>query len=171
MKQTDYLIIFVVQEDRSLFSFGERFAMVHDGVADLDRVMVVPGGEFIISQVTFPQYFVKVIDKDLIENVNYDITVFAEEIASRLHISRRFVGEEREDPVTNEYNNAMKRILPSYGIELVEIPRLMKDDQVISASRVRKCLEEGDIVRLDTLVPESTKRILFGTRDNDAFSL
>lgn len=40
-----------------------------------------------------------------------------------LHITHRFVGEEPEDIVTNVYNDAMKKILPKYGIELVEIPR------------------------------------------------
>lgn len=42
LKKVDFLIIFVVEEDKSLFSFPERFAMVYDGIADLERVKVVP---------------------------------------------------------------------------------------------------------------------------------
>lgn len=51
-----------------------------------------------------------------------DITLFAQKIAPHLNITYRFVGEEPEDSVTNEYNLAMKRILPKKRIQLVEIP-------------------------------------------------
>ncbi len=57
----------------------------------------------------------------MIENIETDIAIFAEKIAPQLGIKYRFVGEEPNDEVTNEYNLAMKRILPKSGIELVEI--------------------------------------------------
>lgn len=159
----EHLIIFVVQEDKSMFSFEERFAMVKEGVADLANVTVVPSGEYILSQKTFPEYFMKVVDSDLVKNVEEDIRIFAEKIAPHLHITHRFVGEELQDEVTNEYNKAMQRILPLYGIEFIEIPRKRQQGgaNVISASYVRKCLEEGNINILEELIPESTKKILF----------
>lgn len=157
----DYLIIFVVQEDKSLFSFEERYAMVKEGVIEFENVMVVPSGEYVLSQKTFPEYFMKVVDNNLVKNVEEDIRIFAEEIAPRLHITHRFVGEELQDEVTNEYNKAMKRILPIYGIKLIEIPRKVSRGSIISATSVRQCLEIGDVDKLDELVPESTKRILF----------
>ncbi len=159
--RVDHLIVFVVEEDKSLFSFGERFAMVRDGVADLANVRVVPSGDFILSQRTFPEYFLKIEDEDIVRNVEYDITLFAERIAPALHITSRFVGEEPEDSVTNEYNAAMKRILPAHGIAIVEVPRKKVNGNYISATTVRECLETSDFSPLDDLVPETTKQILF----------
>ena len=162
LKYVDFLIIFVVEEDKSVFTFDERFAFVNAGVSDLQNVMVVPSGQFILSQETFPEYFLKVEDEDLIKNVEYDITLFAEQIAPRLNITYRFVGEEPQDVVTNEYNQAMKRILPQKGINVVEIPRKENSNGIISASLVRKCLEDDNREALKELVPKSTWEILFG---------
>lgn len=160
-KMVDFLIIFVVQEDASLFSFEERFTMVCEGTKDLDNVMVVPSGAFILSKTSFPQYFVKEADEDIVYNVECDITCFAENIAPYLNITYRFVGEEPEDAVTNEYNLAMKRILPLKGIKLIEIPRKERNGQCISASLVRRYLQEMDLDKLQELVPESTAKLLF----------
>lgn len=162
LKYVDFLIIFVVEENKSVFTFDERFAFVNAGVSDLPYVMVVPSGQFILSQRTFPEYFKKIEDEDLIKNVEYDITLFAEQIAPRLNITYRFVGEELQDAVTNEYNQAMKRILPQKGINVVEIPRKENDNGIISATLVRKCLEDGNRQDLRELIPKSTWEILFG---------
>ena len=123
--------------------------------------MVVPSGQHILSQETFPNYFGKVISESLIDNVDYDISIFAQQIAPPLNISCRFVGEEPFDIVTNKYNQAMKRILPSHGIDVIEIPRLENNNQIISASLVRKLLIKGDYNTLNQLLPESTKKYLF----------
>ena len=55
----------------------------------------------------------------------------------------------------------MKRILPEYGIELREIPRKESDGQVISASRVRKYLEEGKWDEIKEIVPVTTYNFLY----------
>lgn len=156
----DFLIVFVVEEDKSIFSFDERFACVREGVSDLKNVKVVPSGPFILSQMSFPEYFIKENSKHIKENAENDILFFAERIAPYLNIKYRFVGEEPKDVVTNEYNLAMKHILPKHGIKLIEIPRKKFNGDVISASRVRRCLEDGDIEGLSYLVPESTIKVL-----------
>lgn len=161
LETVDFLILFVVEEDKSLFTFEERFAMVCAGVSDLANVMVVPSGAFILSQQTFPQYFMKIVDEELVNSTEYDIRIFAEQIAPKLNISYRFVGEEPEDQVTSAYNEAMKRILPSNGVKVVEIPRKRIGEQCVSESRARKCLEENDLERLRDLIPDSTREILF----------
>ena len=109
----------------------------------------------------FSRIFIKIRDEELEQNVENDITLFAEKIAPRLNIRYRFVGEEPEDDVTNEYNNAMKRILPQNGVELIEIPRKMQNRKVISASKVREILEHDTIRGLCELIPETTLQILF----------
>ena len=160
--KVDRLIIFVVEENKSLFAFKERLAMVIDGTKDLRNVFVIPSGDFILSQQTFPEYFIKVEDNDLQENVEFDIRLFAEGIASKLNIRYRFVGEENNDPVTQAYNQAMKKILPDFGIDVVEIPRkkingLAKE---ISATYVRNHIEEGEWEKIAELVPKSTMEII-----------
>ena len=81
-----------------------------------------------------------------------DLLLFGKRIAPALNISVRFVGEEPFDPVTNLYNQRMKALLPPLGIEVVEIPRY----QDISASYVRKLLQEGRVLDTQTMLPMTT---------------
>ncbi len=122
-KRLDVLYIFVVEEDKSFFSFKDRFEMVKIGVSDLENVIVIPSGRYIISTETLPGYF----EKEEHPNVNLDATddleLFAGVIAKEFNISVRFVGEEPKDPFTEQYNREMERILPKFGISFYEIPR------------------------------------------------
>ncbi|MDO4487853.1 MAG: adenylyltransferase/cytidyltransferase family protein [Eubacteriales bacterium] len=153
--RVDNLIIFVVEEDASLFSFPQRFAMVKDGTKDIPNVHVLPSGSFILSYETFPGYFSKVIDEDSGRDAEEDIFIFANAIAPSFNISVRFAGEEPLDPVTRSYNDAMRKVLTEHGIEFVEIPRIKDSEcgKVISASRVRKALEKGDYAEAERLSP------------------
>lgn len=130
--------------------------MVYLGVQEFKNVKVVPSGQLILSSITFPEYFVKEMKEETVEHAEQDIINFAEIIAKRLNITYRFVGEEPEDVVTNQYNNAMKENLPEYGIEVIEIPRKEVENTVISASKVRACLEQGNIEKLTTMLPKTT---------------
>lgn len=157
----DFLIIFVVEEDKSIFSFAERIAMVKKGVADFDNVIVVPSGPFISSQITIPEYFNnKQMTENAAEHDEQDAVVFAEKIALPLGIRYRFFGEEPLDEVTNLYNYSMKKVLPQYGIEAVVIPRKTCSGNVISASTVRRFLIEGRLSELNLLLPETTMEVL-----------
>ena len=156
----DFLIVFVVEEDKSFFSFAERFAMVNEGTMDLNHIIVVPSGPFILSQMSFPEYFVKETGEDIKSHTEQDIKTFAEKIASQIGIKYRFAGEEADDQVTNQYNIAMKKLLPKYGIEFIEIPRKTKGGKSISASQVRRCLEYQDNELLTELLPETTRDLL-----------
>ncbi len=161
LKTVDFLILFVVEENRSYFSFAERYAMVRKGVEDLENVMVVPSGPFFASQMTIPEYFNnKQMTADAPEHDEQDAAIFAEEIALPLGIHYRFFGEEPLDAVTNQYNLSMKKILPQYGIEAVVIPRKTVKGEVVSASTVRKCLGKEEVEALDRLLPETTRKML-----------
>ena len=152
----DRLYIFVVEEDRSLFKFRDRFRMVEQGVSDLHGVHVVPSGRYIISLDTFKQYF----EKEQVKTVNsmdYDVYIFGEVVAEALGIKYRFVGEEPFDKVTRAYNETMKRILPKFGVNVIEFPRaLSKEKEIISATLVRKAMQEENMSRIEKLCPEST---------------
>lgn len=151
-KLVDHLYVFVVSEDSSFFPFADRFDMVKRGTDDISNVHVLPSGEYMISKGTFPTYFIK--DRGNIESIyaELDLTLFGQKIAAPLGITRRFVGTEPYCPVTRNYNDVMKELLPRFGIEVIEIERRGG----ISASRVREALEKGEIPALDELVPVTT---------------
>lgn len=160
-KRVDRLYIFVVEEDRSFFKFEDRFEMVVKGTEDLKNVVVIPSGKFIISSITFPEYFLKDYVKEKNLDVSMDLEVFCKYIAPPLHIKVRFAGEEPFDPVTFNYNESMKQILPEYGIDFYEIPRLMLDSEsVIKATEVRRLLKEKNFEAISEYVPTSTLEIL-----------
>ncbi len=156
LKQCKFLVIFVVEEDQSDFTFDERLDMVDAGVSDLSNVVVIPSGRFIISSLTFSEYFNKSELQDRVIDTSMDVNVFAGEIAPCLHICKRFAGEEPLDSVTRQYNETMAKILPEYGIEFIEIPRYQKEGKTVSASYVRKLMKEGDLESIRPFVPETT---------------
>lgn len=156
--QVDLLYIFVVQEDKSYFPFEERFELVKAGTAHLHNVAVVPSGEYVLSYKTLPMYFEKEEKKTAAIDATHDIELFARYIAPRLGITYRFAGEEPLDMVTRQYNEQMSALLPEFGIEFVEIPRKTTeaDNEVISASRVRKLIGEERWKEIRALVPDTT---------------
>ncbi len=156
----DYLIIFVVQEDQSIFPFDDRLKLVDEGVADLKNVTVIPSGRFIISSLTFSEYFNKSEIQDRVVDSSMDVTLFAREIAPCLGIAVRFVGEEPYDKITKQYNDTMRAILPQHGIEFVEIPRKEWNGSPISASRVRSLLDDRNFQEISKIVPDTTLKYL-----------
>lgn len=159
--KVDTLILFVVEEDASAFSFDDRMEMVRLGTADLVNVRVVPSGKYNISKSTFAQYFEKEKEISKIDSMEYDLRIFCEVIADCIGISCRFAGEEPADIVTAQYNETMKRILPQYGIAFIEIPWLkIKEAEYISASSVRRCLKQGDWEAAAAYLPETTVEYL-----------
>lgn len=170
--RVEQLFIFVVQEDKSAFSFEERFEMVKACTEGYSNVTVLPSGQYVISGYTFADYFSRKkeqntgggIDCEAAVDAFLDVELFGKYIAPALNISVRFVGDEPRDYVTAQYNQAMKRLFPQYGLELVEIPRhtirLQGEEEAISASSVREAVTEGEWERVRGLVPETTWSIL-----------
>jgi [citrate (pro-3S)-lyase] ligase len=151
------LHLFVVSEDKSEFPQADRYRLVKEGCAGLDTVLVHETGPYLVSQATFPDYFLKerLNGRTQVEKINtaLDLAVFAERFALPLGIQKRFVGTEPLDRLTAAYNSRMKEILPGYGIDVEEIPRLKEGDTVISAGRVRELFHQGDMESIRKLVP------------------
>ena len=165
-KQVDKLIIFVVEEDKSVYPFKDRMELVKKGTADLNNVIILPSGNFIISLATFPEYFVKgQKQKDKIDP-SKDVSLFAKYIAPTMGIKVRFAGEEPYDTVTKQYNDTMRDFFPTYGLKFVEIKRNAIDgkNDFISASKVRKLLEENKWEELEKYVPQTTYDYLKGLK-------
>jgi len=159
-RQVDNLYLFVVREDRSVFPFEVRLRLVRAGVADLPNVVVLDTSRYAVSSVTFPAYFLKERDPVAVIQMELDLTLFATRIAPLFGISRRFAGTEPNCDVTGGYNEAMKRVLPAYGIKVVVIERKRSGQAAISASRVRELLARGEVGALAELVPATTLAFL-----------
>ncbi len=159
--QVDRLFIFVVEEDVSFFSFKERFEMVLQGTRDIKNAIVIASGNFIISNKTFYDYFTKENDNGKSVDASKDILIFARYIAPYLNIKKRFVGEEPIDKVTEQYNEQMKKILPNYECELIEVPRFKSESEIISGSAVRNALQVKNIYYLRNVLPAASFNYIF----------
>ena len=148
------LVVIPVREDASLFPYSERITMIRTGCAGLADV--VEGSDYQISAATFPTYFLKDLSDAAETQMRLDIDLFGRHIAPALGAKVRFVGSEPVDPLTARYNELMKEMLPSYGIEVVEVPRLSDAEGAVSASRVRALLDEGQFKAASALTPAST---------------
>ena len=151
-KQVERLYVMVVREDCSLFAYTERKAMVEQGVADIENVNVIDGSDYAISRATFPTYFLKRLDDAADTQMLLDLDLFRRHIAPALGATVRFVGTEPTDQLTRRYNQLMHEALK----DVRETARLEKDGYAVSASRVRKAMEEGDMNTIRQLVPPTT---------------
>ena len=151
-KQVERLYVMVVKEDCSLFAYTERKAMVEQGVADIENVSVIDGSDYAISRATFPTYFLKRLDDAADTQMLLDLDLFRRHIAPALGATVRFVGTEPTDQLTRRYNQLMHEALK----DVRETARLEKDGNAVSASRVRKAMEEGDMNTIRQLVPPTT---------------
>ena len=153
--RVDRLFIIPVREDRQCFPYAERLAMIKAGAPS--GLTVLEGSDYQISAATFPTYFLKDLSDAAETQMRLDLDLFSKHIAPALGASVRFVGAEPSDALTARYNEIMKEVLP----EVVEIPRL-ETGHPISASSVRKFLEQGSFTCASALCPKSTRPYLLG---------
>lgn len=151
------LHVFVVSEDASLIPFKVRFRLVCEGSAHLYNLVYHRTGSYLISNATFPSYFLKDSDTVIEAHAGLDTAVFGK-IAEALGITVRFAGEEPASRVTGIYNEIMAAKLPQYGVDCRIIPRVSGVGGIISASTVREQVKGGNLDRLKELVPECTYR-------------
>ncbi len=151
----DTLHLFLLSEDASLVPFGVRKQLVQAGTAHLKNVVLHDSGPYIISNATFPSYFLKDDAAVIQGHAKLDLAIFAR-IARALGVTVRFVGEEPTSQVTGLYNEIMAAQLPENGIDCVILPRKEALGKAISASTVRAALQAGDWQTLSQLVPQTT---------------
>lgn len=154
------VVVFVVEEDKSVFPFRDRYSLVKKGTEDLKNVSVVPGGEYIISSATFPSYFIKEKNERLKTYTEIDARLFGKFFCKKFNITQRFVGTEPFCEVTDVYNDTLKNVLPEYKVIVKEIERKQVNGEAISASEVRKLIKLGKIDVLKNMLPEVTQDYL-----------
>lgn len=162
--ENDVVHVFVVGEDVSEFSYGDRFALVKAAVATLqhaDRVVVHPGSRYVVSRASFPQYFLRA-EADIAKAfTGIDLLLFRNHIAPALGIRHRYVGTEPASEITAQYNSDMLHWLTTPSeyppIEVHVIERVGVDGaEFVSASKVRAHLAKGEIDQVAKMVPPST---------------
>ena len=153
--ECDVLHLFVVSEDASLVPFKTRLELIKKGTVQLKNIVIHESGPYIISNATFPSYFLKDEEAVINGHARLDLAVF-KRIAEVLGINVRYVGEEPNSQVTGIYNKIMAEELPKAGIECVIVPRIESGGKAISASDVRQAIKEENWEKLKSLVPETT---------------
>ncbi|MDP3131231.1 MAG: hypothetical protein Q8N15_07870 [Bacillota bacterium] len=149
-------LVFVLEEDASTFSYEERIAMVRLGTREIENVLVVPSTKYVVSNLTFPSYFLKMMSSRDREHATLDAVIFRDRFMPALNIVCRYIGTEF-DPMMQTYNALLKETL---GDRLFELVRYASDGAPISASRVRKLLMENKTEEALALVPVSNRGLL-----------
>ena len=166
-RESDLVHLFVVWEDQSIFSNEVRWELVKKGVSHLPNVILHKGENYVISNATFPSYFIAEKESTVPLHARLDLEIFSTYLAPALMINRRYVGEEPFSPVTKIYNDVMKNELPKRGIEVIEIPRMEVEGKPVSASRVRNLLSEGRLTEVQKLIPSSTYEFLLTSKGKE----
>lgn len=154
--ENDLVYVFVVHTDASLFTRAERFSLVEQGLKDLDNVIVVDGGDYMVSYATFPAYFMPTADDAIRYQTRLDARIFRNLIAPGLNITTRYVGTEPKSRTTGIYNEVLGKELPPQ-VTLKVIPRKQNgNNEVITATEVRKRIRDGGIEQIKDDVPATT---------------
>lgn len=164
--ENDLVYILVVSENKSVFPTRIREELIKKGTLHLNNVIILKGGDYVISAATFPSYFTQ--EKDLAEvQARLDVKIFSIYIAPILNIKRRYVGEEPYCPVTRKYNEIMEEELIKNGIGFMKLKRLKINGKAVSASTVRTLLKKSDFTGVKKLVPDTTFSYLISENAKD----
>ena len=162
-KNHQQVLVLLVEEDRSVFKFKDRYEMLTSATQHLQNVIVVPSTRYVVSSLTFPTYFLKQDVDEVIEQAEIDAMIFKKYFMPILGIRKRYVGTET-DVVTNKYNQKLKEIL---GDDLIVIERKKIDHESISATLVRRLLSQGRLDEVRKFVPEATYNFLLSGRGQE----
>lgn len=154
-------VIPVADNPATLYPYVTRRSILLQACSEFHNVTVAEGSEYAVSASTFPSYFLKEKNDASLTHIALDLDIFSRHIAPALDASVRFVGSEPLDPLTALYNDGMLSQLPSRGVEVKVVDRLMEDGEPVSASRVRTLTEEGNLcVALSLIAPDSVPSVV-----------
>ncbi len=78
--ESDILHLFVVEEDRSVFPFSVRYALVKEATSHIKNLVLHAGSNYIISNSTFPSYFIK-DSKTIVDlHAKLDLGIYSEKL-------------------------------------------------------------------------------------------
>ena len=156
-KENDEVVVFVVSEDLSSFPFEHRFKIITEACAPFKNVQVVPSLSYLVSKLTFPKYFLKEDQLIQAEQTLVDVLVYKLYYTKHFNIKLRYLGEEPFSFNTDKYNQVLKDYLGG-NIKIIE--RKEQNNQIISASLVRKSIKANKIDKIKEFVPLATYNYL-----------
>lgn len=144
------VVVFIVEENKSEFTFEERISMAYLATRRLSNVCVIPSTKYIVSSITFPTYFLKDGNEVNEEHAKVDALIFKNYFMKKLHIKKRYLGEEF-NPKMQNYNKTLKEVL----LDKVEIiPRYIEEGTVVSASTVRSLIKQNKLNEALAYIPK-----------------
>lgn len=154
-KKHSMVIVFIVEEDKSLFTFKERLGMAYLTFHKYDNVLVIPSSKYIVSSLTFPTYFLK-SDEVNEEMAMIDGLIFRDYFMKKLFIKKRYFGSEINCKMSS-YNEILKSIL---GNKMEIISRLEINKEIVSASTVRLLLKKNKVEEALKFIPNECHFII-----------
>lgn len=167
-KQVDKLFIVPVRQENGEYSYAERIEILSETFVNTDNIKILDGSPYQISAATFPSYFIKEAGDAAKACIQLDLDIFVKHIAPALNIAVRFAGTEPIDPLTAQYNDMMRSILPEHNIKFVEIERKKDGNTPISASNVRHALNNADFTAIQNTIPLASCRFALAHLAADA---
>ncbi len=164
--QQDNVIIFLVEENLSVYPFSVRYRLLKKATSHYRNVHILPSTPYIISAATFPTYFLKEINQASQMFMDLDIMIFKQYFMDIFNIDFRYAGTEPLDAMTRQYNETMHRILKD---QWISIDRLAKDHHIVSASLVRRLARDQKFKSLKPFVPGVTYRFLVSKKGKALF--
>ncbi len=161
IKEYEEVLVFVVSEDLSTFPYIDRFNIIKEATKHLKGVTVLPSLSYLVSRITFPKYFLKEDQLIKDEQTLIDVLIYKEYYKKIFNIETRFLGTEPLSVNTSKYNKVLKDYL---GISVKIIDRINHENQVISASLIRKLIKANNITKIKDYVPNATYKFLQSKR-------
>ena len=165
-KEVDDVIIFLVEENKSVFPFNVRFNLVKKATKHLKNVHIIPSTPYVISLATFPTYFLKEVNDISRKYMELDITLFKQYFFPLFELDYSYVGTEPKDDFTALYNEVMQKLL---GDKLKIVERKKYKDEIISASTVRTLMIEHRYDEIKHIVPKTTYQYLMSKEGKALF--
>lgn len=157
--ECDFFYVFIIEDPHFEFSFAQRLEMTEKYVKKYPHGKVIPTGNYFGADFLFPEYHDRSLyNSSKISNPQIDTIIFARHLAPLLGINRRYLGSEEFDPVTQQFNDYLKAVLPEYGINVYVIPRFnTAKNKTITGTHVRELLRHNPMsFELFDYLPSST---------------
>ncbi len=163
-KRSRKVIVFVIQgkpesggrgnhENTGLeFPFDDRIELVKKGLLDLENVVVLPSGPYLISRDDFPKGFLSESLGAVPAHAKLDSMVFCH-VCKALGIQSAFAGDEPRDELSEIHLNALRQACRDSGIALRVAERKRLGDKYISSSMIRDALSKGRKEEVAQLAP------------------
>ena len=172
-RRSKRVLLFVIQgktdsgshgnhEEKTIeFPFETRFAMTKDALSDLENVLVIPSGPYLIGRDDFPVGYLSGTLGAAHAHGFLDGMVFCH-LCNALGIGSAYAGDEPRDEMSEIHLNTLRQICAQSGIVLKVAERKRIGDKYISSSMVRKALACGDMETVGKLVPPQVMPYLAG---------